>query len=161
MNYIEEVVKLESTLYTDEAHRFAHAAIGLVTESLEIIIAQENDDLDNLFEEIGDTYWYVALMCHVLDMTMEEVEAIDAQVENEGMVPFILLDNAKKALFYGRTIDRDTMAVLLSVIIQTLREEVEDQGWTVDQVLEGNIQKLKKRYGEKFSTEAAINREIA
>ncbi len=33
-------------------------------------------------------------------------------------------------------------------------------GWTFEEIMELNINKLKKRYGEKFSTEAAINRDV-
>lgn len=33
-------------------------------------------------------------------------------------------------------------------------------GWSFEEIMDLNISKLKRRYGEKFSTEAAINRDV-
>lgn len=70
------------------------------------------------------------------------------------------LDMLKKHIFYGKPMD-----------FVNAKEEVGDQMWyaglaidvlktTFDEVLTVNIDKLKARYPEKFTEEAAINRDL-
>ena len=70
------------------------------------------------------------------------------------------LDMLKKHIFYGKPMD-----------FVNAKEEVGDQMWyaglaidvlktTFDEVLTVNIDKLKSRYPEKFTEEAAINRDL-
>jgi NTP pyrophosphatase (non-canonical NTP hydrolase) len=70
------------------------------------------------------------------------------------------LDMLKKHIFYGKPID-----------IINAKEEVGDNLWyaavaidvlktTFDEVMGGNIEKLRKRYPEKFTEENAINRNV-
>lgn len=71
-----------------------------------------------------------------------------------------LLDMLKKHIFYGKPLD-----------LVNAKEEVGDSAWymgviidvlktTFDEVLTVNINKLKARYPEKFSSEKAINRNL-
>ncbi len=91
---------------TMDGAQLLHAAIGLATESGEIldvfkksIFYGKDIDVTNLKEEIGDIFWYVSRMCEVLDISFEEV-------------------------------------------------------------MRTNIAKLKARYGEKFSEEKAVTRNL-
>lgn len=70
------------------------------------------------------------------------------------------LDMLKKHIFYGKPLD-----------FVNAKEEVGDQMWyaglaidvlqtTFNEVLTVNIDKLKARYPEKFTEEAAINRDL-
>ena len=92
---------------TAEQQVVLHAAIGMVTESIEILkevseAIQEDREFNkvNLFEESGDIEWYQAI--------------------------------------FGREFNFD-----------------------LSHIWETNINKLKARYGEKFSSEKALNRDIA
>lgn len=71
-----------------------------------------------------------------------------------------LLDQLKKHIFYGKELDRTNII-----------EELGDQFWymavithclniPLSEILEKNINKLKARYPEKFSSEKAINRDL-
>src|SRR5690606_9763332 len=71
-----------------------------------------------------------------------------------------LLDALKKHLYYQRDLD-----------IVNVREELGDVLWYValvcnaigvdmGQVMEANIDKLRQRYPEKFTSEAAMNRDL-
>ena len=71
-----------------------------------------------------------------------------------------LLDAVKKHLYYGKSLD-----------LVNLKEEAGDLCWflaillnrleiSFEEVMEKNIEKLKARYGEKFSEEKAINRNL-
>jgi NTP pyrophosphatase (non-canonical NTP hydrolase) len=70
------------------------------------------------------------------------------------------LDMLKKHIFYGKPMD-----------FVNAKEEIGDQMWyaglavdvlqtTFNEVLTVNIDKLKARYPEKFTEEAAINRDL-
>lgn len=72
-----------------------------------------------------------------------------------------LLDQWKKHIFYGKGLD-----------IQNIREELGDLCWYMalitkalnldfNEILAGNIRKLEARYGNKFSPEKALNRDVA
>jgi len=86
--------------------RLLHGAVGLVTESAEVLDAFKKHifygrvlDYVNIKEELGDVLWYIAIMCNEMDIDMESIMQV-------------------------------------------------------------NIDKLKKRYGDKFSNEKAIDRDV-
>lgn len=64
--------------------RLLHAAMGLCTEASEFLDVLKKHifygkpiDKVNLVEEIGDTYWYSAIACDALDITMIETMNIN------------------------------------------------------------------------------------
>ena len=70
------------------------------------------------------------------------------------------LDMLKKHIFYGKELD-----------LTNAKEEIGDSMWyvaiaidvlrtTLNDVMQGNINKLRQRYPEKFSSEDAINRNL-
>lgn len=69
-----------------------------------------------------------------------------------------LLDAVKKAAIYNKPLDRVNIVEELGDIefyMEGLRQEL---GITREETVEGNITKLKKRYGEKYSDRAAQER---
>lgn len=71
-----------------------------------------------------------------------------------------LLDALEKTVFYGKELDT-----------VNIREEIGDLMWYVailcdaigvkmEDILDKNIEKLSSRYPEKFTTEAALNRDL-
>ena len=71
-----------------------------------------------------------------------------------------LMDALKKHIFYGKTLDW-----------VNVKEELGDLEWytavasdvsqvPLDEILAKNIEKLRKRYPEKFSEELALNRDL-
>lgn len=102
-DYVKLAVVTANKDLTDK-EMLLNGAIGLAGEVGEIadIVkkhAFQGHELDkkHLFEELGDVFWYMALLCNKLDFTFEEIQ-------------------------------------------------------------EFNINKLKARYGEKFSVEASVKR---
>ena len=85
-NYQKEAHNTEVSINGDikgkcgRAARLLHGAIGIATESGEILdqlkkhiyYDKELDKL-NIAEEIGDVMWYVALLCNTLGIDLEEV----------------------------------------------------------------------------------------
>lgn len=85
--YIENAKKTESVNYENIASRLQsksmirilHSALGLSTEAGEILDAVKKHvyygkELDkvNLFEEVGDLFWYLAVMADELGFSFED-----------------------------------------------------------------------------------------
>ena len=67
-------------------------------------------------------------------------------------------DIVKKHLFHGHELDRDSLIKELGDVAWYLAEAATALDIELSEVLERNIEKLKKRYPEGFSQERSINR---
>ena len=83
MNYVELAIRTESTTFNcnENTQRLLHAAIGLSTESGELIDALKKSiyygrqlDLQNLKEEMGDIMWYMAILSDALGYSFEQCQ---------------------------------------------------------------------------------------
>ena len=109
---------------------------------VENVLNTESSDLDKIRARMTDTN--LRLLHAVLGLTTEAAELTDA---------------LKKHLFYGKELD-----------VINLKEELGDSTWyvgiaidvlqtTFDEILTLNIEKLRKRYPEKFTEKSALNRD--
>lgn len=86
--YIEQAKKTESKDFTQIAERLTetpmirllHGAMGVTTESGELLDAVKKHvfygkplDKTNLIEEMGDLFWYLAIMADELGVSFEEI----------------------------------------------------------------------------------------
>ena len=80
---------LSTAIYPDKGENLTYPILGLcgeageVAEKLKKIIRDKEgvvspSDIDEIEKELGDVMWYIAAICHELDITMNEV--IDANV---------------------------------------------------------------------------------
>ena len=69
------------------------------------------------------------------------------------------IDIVKKHLAQGHELDREKLIKELGDIAWYLAETAFALDVTLEEVLEGNIAKLKKRYPEGFAVEGSLNRE--
>lgn len=67
-------------------------------------------------------------------------------------------DIVKKHLFQGHELDKEHLKKELGDIAWYLAELATALDLSLDEVLNGNIEKLKKRYPEGFDVEKSINR---
>ena len=67
-------------------------------------------------------------------------------------------DIVKKHLFHGHELDRDALIKELGDVAWYLAEAATALNIPLEEVFERNIEKLKKRYPEGFSSEKSINR---
>ena len=67
-------------------------------------------------------------------------------------------DIVKKHLFHGHELDRDSLIKELGDVAWYLAEAAAALDISLDEVLERNVEKLRKRYPEGFSSEKSINR---
>lgn len=159
MNYIAEAIKTESINFSVESSRLLHAAIGVSTEVAEILLA--TDEI-NLREEIGDVCWYLAVACDEFGIDFDEL-ALLGDAEDGDTPERILrgaadaLDYMKKCCFYGKDLDHAVLARHFATVYRGLAEQMGDE---MEQILQTNIDKLRARYGEKFTTGAAEVRDL-
>lgn len=69
------------------------------------------------------------------------------------------IDIVKKWLAQGHELDREKLAGELGDVAWYLAEAATALDLPLEQILEGNIEKLKRRFPEGFSAEASINRD--
>lgn len=144
--------------------RLSHACIGLATEAFELLATNGRV---NTKEELGDLCWYAAVGLDALGAEIAGSIGHLTQASHEQLTSSICnasnsaLDHLKKVMFYG--IDMDG-SFLVSQFVSTLvfvDMLAIKNGWTLAEVLQANINKLRVRYPEKFSGENATNRNIA
>lgn len=69
-------------------------------------------------------------------------------------------DALKKHLIYGKELDKTNLIEELGDICWFLALACDELGTDFDKIMEINLNKLKARYGDKYSDEKAINRDL-
>ena len=126
--------------------------LGLFGESCEFMLADEYEQLD----ELSDLYWYTALLFHT---TGFEPLVTDKPTYNLMTNIGLLSDHFKKHFFQGHSLDDKWVQKLLSEIKFHLDVYATFINSSPEEVMEYNINKLKKRFPEGFEVEKSINRE--
>ena len=70
------------------------------------------------------------------------------------------LDSLKKHIFYGKELDRINLAEEVGDLFWYLAIVADELGFEFESVMNKNIEKLKARYGEKFSEDKANKRDL-
>ena len=71
-----------------------------------------------------------------------------------------ILDALKKHFQYGKPLDTVNIKEEISDCLWFISGLLRHYNWTFEEVMETNINKLKARYGTKFSEAAALNRDL-
>jgi len=72
-----------------------------------------------------------------------------------------ILDNIKKHIFYGKPLDRVNLVEESGDLLWYLAILIYYAGLPLfDSILDMNVEKLRKRYGEKFDNKKAVNRDV-
>jgi NTP pyrophosphatase (non-canonical NTP hydrolase) len=177
MNWTEYLPLAEKTLshqfncQESQDQRILHAIIGCLTEVEEILDNYDGDVLLNdinkqgsIAEESADIFWYLSILSR--ELNIEEIEDKNFEYnEFKTLLAFTkatlkLLDLYKKKIYYNKPIDLTVVKILSIEMIQLLRHFCFLHGADVSKILDKNIEKLKARYGDKFSSEKAINRDL-
>jgi len=171
MNWSEYKVLSEKTLSTQfhcekQDELLLHAVVGVLTE-LEELTDWDGDEV-NKKEEVADSFWYVGILDRVLELNLEipKTTGIKVQITNEKLIIDLykitskLLDPIKKKLYYNKPIDLSNFSDLSKKLFNTLCLFCEMNNIETELILDTNIEKLKARYGDKFSSEKAINRDL-
>lgn len=71
-----------------------------------------------------------------------------------------LMDAYKKQVFYGKPMDETNIKEEIGDVLWYVALLCRNHGITIEDAMDTNIRKLKKRYGEKFTEHAALNRDL-
>lgn len=143
-----------------------HAVMGILTEMDEILDNyQTNIDIVNLREEVGDITWYLAIIGRLynidfpLDLPISSEDPIKTSIS---IVKYSckLLDMLKKKLFYDKKIDENLFRENSIVVMMLIHSYMKYYDIDIRESFDINIAKLKARYGDKFTSEKAINRDL-
>jgi NTP pyrophosphatase (non-canonical NTP hydrolase) len=69
-------------------------------------------------------------------------------------------DQLKKHIFYGKPLDKTNLVEELGDLMWYVGIMANQLDVSLEEVMEKNIAKLRKRYGEKFTEAAALNRNL-
>ncbi len=184
--YQKLALRTENTPNIGPYPRVLHGLLGMATEIGELLdlykkhlIYGKPFDRINLLEEVGDTYWYIALTrdaCGVdMDVIARRIEIGDFPNSfNGGDVSLELLTRTINlhsvttdalntwliATLHDLPLDIAEITNLCTFAQVLLKVILESNGFTVEQAQERNIAKLAKRYPDKFTSEAALNRDL-
>lgn len=161
--------------------RLLHGAIGLSSELAEAQEMVEKPTIDaiNLKEEMGDLFWYMGIIIDELKFNPEEIftnletgALVTYTVQDQravlqhninGMVKSagVLIDFLKKSVMYGKDLNVDGVKSKLQELDYYINQSLRYYGQTSQASRERNIEKLRARYGEKFTEAAANERNLA
>jgi len=181
--YVKNAVRTESTFgVIDPDHSIKdindslfHSAIWMQTEMWEIFEAifikwKDNDiDIVNVKEELWDVLWYFAIACNKLDyydfdfnanFDGKKCNSIEEYVFSLNDITINILDSMKKSLFYNKDFDINLLKNRLKNLFEYVWHLVKYINWDLEDMGEINIEKLRTRYPEKFTTNDAVNRDL-
>jgi len=177
MNYLKESERTVSNdNYTDINQNIQHGIEGITTEVIELLecfVKDPDDDLkpDEVAEELGDIFWYMALICREYNWTFNDLNSIhtcelvirDIQTVIEMMVIQVggLVNIMKRAHFYKKhELDKQKIKDKLMFIYRDIKWICNKINMTEEFIQELNINKLRLRYPDKFTSDKAINRDV-
>lgn len=154
---------------------FLHAVIGSLTEIEELLdnykdgqLIQSAEKQGSVAEESADMFWYLAILFRELNINVDEIPFFDKSNLSNGFeilmrylqINLKMLDSLKKKIYYNKNIDMLNFINQTFELFSLLQCYCDVYNTNVDNILEKNINKLKARYGDKFSSEKAINRDL-
>lgn len=160
----------EKTLSTEfhcgkQVENLLHGVMGILTELEELI---GWDDEINKKEEVADIFWYLALLDRELNLNLKiKSNSHDIyQLTNDTLIirtfktSSLLLDFLKKKIFYNKSINLEEFSRQTEYLFENICLFCEINSIEIEEILDTNISKLRARYGEKFSSDKAINRNL-
>lgn len=163
----EEVSTLSMTLDR------VHCAMGVVSETQELVDAIKNDDIINIGEEIADHCWYLSNLLYIgnnyqIDYSFN-FEFVENRILNF-LLPMVqilvlhecnhyIIDSAKKELAYGK--ENQINHIMIADYLEKLMTLSNHYNLDMHVILAKNINKLYVRYPDKFTSENAIYKNIA
>lgn len=164
-----------------QTENILHAVMGICTELEELMdnYVEINTTLEatnwNKLEEIGDIFWYLAIIHREypdIKQSLFKDEDNFPNIQKEGSMSsdklvlsmtkssLKMLDMLKKKLFYNREINITVFENLVLLLESDLLDLCKIEDIYPEDICQVNIDKLKARYGEKFSSSAANNRNL-
>jgi NTP pyrophosphatase (non-canonical NTP hydrolase) len=162
-NYQDQAKRTMNDLGSNSVNG-AHMALGITTEILEMEEGISNNDRVNTREEHGDINFYIANECSIYGLNFEDI-LLEAKTNSlmRKYEPFKLeniVDLHKRELAYAKKMDVNKLKVELVSLLTYLLHVSSGHDFSYEDSLHRNINKLYKRYPDKFTEEKALNRDL-
>jgi len=142
-----------------EKMNLCHMVLGMWSEFEEYMYAKENNDEINQSEECSDVMWYIANYCTLRGYDLNVLWENNTYNGKPYTINISTLqDYVKKYIVYNKRIDEYKETNLICNILYNLRFMYGTLN--IEESLERNIAKLKARFPDKFTEEAALNRNL-
>ena len=152
-----------------EAINLAHMVLGICSEDEEYSKACVQFDNIGMQEEIIDKFWYIANYCNIRGFLLDELfedrsNFFQEDWEQDCSIYEVQLsklqDYVKKYLAYGKEPNPEKEVNAIKGILFVLDNELDFNELNLEQGLQNNIDKLRVRFPDKFTTENALNRNL-
>lgn len=163
--YQEFIIPRSNVDVTDTAS-FALCGLGLAEESLEVIGTIE-DEPDLAPNELGDVLWYVVAALACLGVKPSELPRKEVDVPDDSDLSLWLLFEActfaglaKKVWNHKHPLERHRleMAGALDRALGDIEYLADELGFSLEQIADVNVAKLKRRYPSGFDPQASLHR---
>lgn len=139
----------------------ANWALGLAGEAGEVLelmlfgsTLPSEKRFARLQEELGDVFWYIAVMCEQLGVKMSaldgNIDSIEYPSDNSVFMLTLsacgLADSIKKVVFHKKNLDKELIGTALKNAYAYCCYVCNDNYINIQEALIQNINKLKKRY---------------
>lgn len=129
-----------------------NACLGLAGEIAEYETADNRADK---LEELGDIYWYIALMVSNYDYTPMYIK----HSKGSFLTPVgAISDVVKKTIFQGHWLSKGVIDIHISKLLSNIEYDCNILGVTPSQIMGENVAKLKERFPQGFEVERSVNR---
>lgn len=152
------------TIATDDVDQMErHALHGLTAEIGELMDACFGTDLEHTIKECGDVCWMVAELCTAHEWFLGDiVQNLDGcwgmSCATYAAIANGLLNGTYQKVLQGHEWDVETAKHALGDIFRNVMGVAGCCGSAPDDVLQTNIDKLKARYPDGFSTDRSLHR---
>lgn len=150
----------ESGLPFSEGERMRHSRMGIITELGELIDIYKKHiyygkplDEAHIIEEYGDAFWYVGLGFNVCEIIAANPDMDLIPIDCEA----ILLETAMHIVTDGTADYEDRLQFVYRALVTCIKLS----GLDYQSILDKNLVKLRKRYGDSFDADRAVNRNTA
>ena len=178
-----EVLAMRTAKQMDTAAMLAHGAMGCMTEAGEFayttsLLFDDNEwHSDNALEELGDGLWFANYTAVALGTSLEAVKdratfpmpkMLHSGYPHSGDLVGTTLNYCsasenigtpvKAHVYYGKPLDKELVSTALAIFYKRIIALGCICGFSLSEVMEHNIAKLAKRYPDKYTDAAAIER---
>lgn len=155
----KEYQKLASRTMSPHGDQLTHCVIGMVTELGEFI---EHDDQVNAVEELGDIWWYTANLDFLLGSEFRNQAQKYPRLSRVTSMFYSLgqmFDVIKRRDYYKDIFDYKRFVPNFEMFQMNLIN-LSLEHTSLENIWRKNIKKLYSRYGEKFSEDKALMRDL-
>lgn len=165
MNFQEYLKESERTLIDmGKEKNLLHASLGLITEFGELVDIYKRNifygkeiDIVNVKEELGDLMWYLAIIFRIFP---QKLDYKSLEITDKIRVLYSIQDNINDIIRISDFYNLSEISFLVNSLYRNIERFAQLNNFTLEDVMQTNIDKLKARFPEKFTNELALNRDL-